>query len=125
MIECYKYLRGTYCVSGDILPRDIDSSTRGHSYKLKKPTATSSVRQNFFSTRVVNAWNSLPDAVVSAPTLNTFKNRLDRVWAAYKFSEDSEWFKTLKPMRTTVVFDPDHQEDEATSNDDSDRHKGE
>jgi len=25
-------------------------------------------------------WNSLPDYVVSSPTLNTFKARLDRFW---------------------------------------------
>jgi len=29
---------------------------------------------------VVNIWNSLPDSVVDADTLNTFKNRLDKHW---------------------------------------------
>jgi len=27
---------------------------------------------------IVNLWNSLPETVVSADTVNTFKNRLDR-----------------------------------------------
>jgi len=29
---------------------------------------------------VVNIWNSLPDSVVDADTLNTLKNRLDKHW---------------------------------------------
>ena len=29
---------------------------------------------------MVNIWNSLPDSVVDADTLNTFKNRLDKHW---------------------------------------------
>ena len=29
---------------------------------------------------VVKIWNSLPDSVVDADTLNTFKNRLDKHW---------------------------------------------
>ena len=30
--------------------------------------------------RVVNIWNSLPDSVVDADTLNTFKSRLNKHW---------------------------------------------
>ena len=53
---------------------------RGHSLKLFKPRCHKTVRQNFFSLRVVNEWNKLPQDVVDAPTINTFKNRLDRHW---------------------------------------------
>ena len=35
------------------------------------------VRRNFFSQRVVSSWNSLPDSVKGAGTVNCFKNRLD------------------------------------------------
>jgi len=31
----------------------------------------------FFTNRVVNIWNSLPDYVVHADTINCFKSRLD------------------------------------------------
>ena len=34
-------------------------------------------RYNFFSNRVAHSWNKLPDSVVSAPTVNSFKARLD------------------------------------------------
>jgi len=32
----------------------------------------------FFSNRIIPLWNSLPDNIVSSPTLNTFKARLDK-----------------------------------------------
>ncbi len=31
---------------------------------------------------VTNVWNSLPSEVVSAQSVNSFKNRLDRHWRA-------------------------------------------
>ena len=45
-------------------------------------------RQNFFSMRVVNSWNSLPELVVTAPSVNTFKGRLDAHWNDLKFVVD-------------------------------------
>ena len=33
-----------------------------------------------FLNRIIPLWNNLPDYVVSSPTLNTFKARLDRFW---------------------------------------------
>ena len=35
------------------------------------------LQKNFFSNRIVNMCNSLPDYVVMSDTSNTFKNRLD------------------------------------------------
>ena len=50
--------------------------TRGHSYyKLYKPRCTANVRVNFFASRIVNVWNSLPD-FVSFVSLCTFKRSL-------------------------------------------------
>ena len=34
----------------------------------------------FFTNTVVNIWNSLPDYVVHADTVNCFKSRLDTFW---------------------------------------------
>ena len=42
-----------------------------------KPVANTSVTVY----RVVNVWNSLPDYVVVADSLNSFKSRLDKYWA--------------------------------------------
>jgi len=40
-----------------------------------------SLCQYSFAVRVVNIWNSLPDYVISANNVNTFRNRLDKFWA--------------------------------------------
>ena len=39
------------------------------------------IRKHSFCNRAVNVWNSLPDVVVEASTVNIFKNRLDSYWA--------------------------------------------
>ena len=40
----------------------------------------SDIRKYYFTERIVNMWNSLPDAVVNSSTINQFKNRLDKRW---------------------------------------------
>ena len=81
MIEVLKYLRGTYSVrSNDLLPRAPVTALRGHDHKLLKRHCRSRVRSSFFSYRVVTSWNNLPNEVVSAPSLNSFKGRLDKYW---------------------------------------------
>ena len=47
---------------------------------------------HFFSFRVVNLWNNLPSDVVSAPSVNAFKERLDKHWKEYCFTLDPEDF---------------------------------
>ena len=39
--------------------------------------ASNALRKNSFSIRIVKIWNSLPEDIVSAPSVNAFKNRLD------------------------------------------------
>ena len=82
MIDVFKYVRGLYDTSRPHLkPAPVEQDTRGNSLKLYKDFAGSSVRKAFFSERVVADWNSLPDTVVTAPSVNAFKARLDTFWA--------------------------------------------
>ena len=46
---------------------------------IRKDRLNLDIRKHFFS-RVVNAWNELPQHVVDAPSVNSFKNRLDKHW---------------------------------------------
>ena len=39
------------------------------------------VRKYSFCIRVVNKWNSLPNEVITATSVNSFKNRFDLFWA--------------------------------------------
>ena len=59
--------------------------TRGHPLKVAKLQAFTRVRCNHFSVRVVNDWNSLPEAVVCSPSLDSFKNNLDKHWLGYAY----------------------------------------
>ena len=52
----------------------------GHCKKVTKEKAVTFVRATSFSKRVVNEWNHLPASIVEAPSLNTFKNRLNEHW---------------------------------------------
>ena len=45
----------------------------------------------FFKNRVVNGWNSLPDAVSSALSTNPFKNMLDKAQQRYYSSHSTDW----------------------------------
>ncbi|KAK6178413.1 hypothetical protein SNE40_013205 [Patella caerulea] len=84
VIEAYKYTHGLY-KTDQIFELDTDKTRRGHSYKLKKRHCKTATRSNFFSYRVVNEWNSLPEDVVSAPSLNAFKSRIDRLWSDHVY----------------------------------------
>ena len=61
------------------------AQTRGHPWKLDKPRAVSRARRRAFSIRVVDDWNSLPESIVSAESVNQFKNRLDDHWAGFQY----------------------------------------
>jgi len=79
LIEVFKILKGFSKVNYNTwFKLSVNSRTRGHSYKLVKSRSRLDIRKNFFSHRVVNAWNSLPSEVVEAECVNTFKNRYDR-----------------------------------------------
>jgi hypothetical protein len=55
-------------------------SSRINSNKIVHQHVKSNKRKCAFTLRVSRRWNKLPDTVVNALTLNTFKNRLDRYW---------------------------------------------
>ena len=57
-----------------------DSKVRGHPYKIVKNSFRLDVRKNFFSNIVVDAWNELPQYVVDADTVNSFKARLNKFY---------------------------------------------
>jgi hypothetical protein len=89
MIEVYKILTGLYDIDPNhfFTPSNAQD-TRGHSRKLQKPAAHTTRKTNSFKHRTITSWNSLPEDVVSAPSLNAFKNRLDRHWSRHPLLYD-------------------------------------
>ena len=49
-------------------------NTRGHCYKLETKRSRLDLCWNFFSQRVVTPWNKLSESVVTAESVNAFKN---------------------------------------------------
>ena len=53
---------------------------RGHQFSIYQSQVHCDIRKFNFANRVVSLWNSVPEAVVCAETVDTFKNRLDKFW---------------------------------------------
>ncbi|XP_070173493.1 uncharacterized protein [Littorina saxatilis] len=80
MIDTFKYVHGMYEADRPHFEPISSRDTRGHSLKLGKDHCRLNVRSNYFSQRVVNTWNSLPEEAVTAPSVNSFKTRIDNFW---------------------------------------------
>ena len=81
LIETYKIMHNIDKTPEETyFQRSESTQLRGHSLKLHKKPVNTKMRQMFFSQRVVNAWNVLPEEVVQASSINAFKSRLDKFW---------------------------------------------
>ena len=81
LIEALKLLKGIAKLDYSLFFKlSWESKVRGHTYKIVNNSFRLDVRINFFSNRVVDAWNELPQYVVDAETVNTFKARLDEFY---------------------------------------------
>ncbi len=69
---------------------------RGHPYKVLQGASHGRRRGLAFSVRVVKYWNKLPTYVVTAPSVNIFKNRLEKVWTEV-FPHLPHWLNTHIP----------------------------
>lgn len=79
LIEVYKMLNNKYSCNLPFFTRVTDTGRRGHSMKLEHESSRLECKRHFFSLRVIGLWNRLPEQVVSAGSVNHFKNELDRV----------------------------------------------
>ena len=71
-------MRGTDQLDSQYLfPKVGESKTRGHRFKVRGERYKSVQRGNFFTQMVVSVWNELPEAVVEAGTILSFKKHLD------------------------------------------------
>ena len=55
----------------------IQTQARGHSFKYHRGLSKKQHRYNIFFNRTANLWNSLPNHLVLAPTVNSFKAQFD------------------------------------------------
>ena len=79
LIAAFQYLKGAYRKDGDnLFSRDSSDRTRGNGFKLKQGRFRLDIRKKLFTVRVMKHWKGLVREVVEAPSLETFKARLDR-----------------------------------------------
>ena len=82
LIETYKLLTNK---------EDIDSQQffqltedpyqlRGNNRRTYKVRSRGEIRRNFFSQRVLDHWNNLPQEIIVTDSVNIFKSRLDKFW---------------------------------------------
>ena len=91
MIKVFKYVHDIWhCSDNKFLEVVSDQRTRGHQYKLFKSRWESALRGHFFTNRVINLWNELPDEVTTAESVNSFKEKLDHFWANKPWLYDYE-----------------------------------
>ena len=90
LIETYKIMHEIYdpLTTKSLFKIDKTNKLRSHCYKLIKPRVNTTLFQNFFTNRIITAWNSLPEEVVTASSLNLFKNKLDQCLQQYRFRRD-------------------------------------
>lgn len=77
LVLCYKLLHDNLDSSiKDVLHICTDTRTRGHSCKLSKTLSSIDATKFYFTNRIVNTWNDLPDSVVSSNSVACFKKHL-------------------------------------------------
>ena len=62
------------------IPFSSQTFTRGNSLKIVNRGCHYHSRKFSFCNRITSLWNSLPEDIVSAQTLNSFKNKLNKHW---------------------------------------------
>jgi len=74
----FKYLKGA-CRKDEenLFSRACCDRTRSNGFKLREGRFRLHTRKTFFTMRVVKHWNRFPRDIVEAPSLGTFKARLD------------------------------------------------
>ena len=84
MIEMFKIAHNLYdysAINDFIKFQPNTKNLRRHNFTIYKEKCNKDVRKYSFKCRVTDQWNNLPTEIVNSPTLNTFKSRLDKLWA--------------------------------------------
>ena len=88
MIEVYKIMHELY--DNESAPNllkwedvTLRSGNRGHSLKIFTQRVKINLRKNAFLLEWLKPepWNSLPNSVIQARSINSFKNKLDKFWS--------------------------------------------
>lgn len=79
LITLYKCVNGLEFIDRDNFITPAVGRTRGHSRKLARNRGKKDVKKFSFPTRTIEKWNALPEKVVCAKTIHSFKERYDQM----------------------------------------------
>jgi hypothetical protein len=108
MIEVYKIIQGHYDPEASTIIKLMNDteqrfSTRTNSRKVIYNRANTNIRKNSFSIyRIAKYWNKLPENIVNAPSINSFKNRLNKYWK----DEELYYVNYITNQRSTIQEQP-------------------
>ena len=87
MIQVFKIANNFYdpITTNSIFNFSKSTRLRGHNFKINKKQVNKSKYSNFFTNRVVNNWNKLPNHIVNAKSINVFKNSIDQYYNDIQF----------------------------------------
>ena len=91
MIELFKIIKGIYdptCVPHVYFLELLDNLIRTIEVTISNLLNITDLRKFNMIIRVTPIWNSLSNHVVSADTINTFKDRLDKFWSSSSSSSN-------------------------------------
>ena len=79
LVQCYKIVYQHSDISFDQFFNYANVGPRDHCLKLLPIPLVPriGVRKNFFSCRVINAWNGLKESEVTSPSVKTFKSAIE------------------------------------------------
>ena len=78
LIQLYKIVHGFEDIEPGKFVEFNDNCTKGHLFKIQKPSCRKKLRMNAFPVRCINMWSSLTEETVTSDTVLKFKTRLDR-----------------------------------------------
>ena len=80
MVETYKIIYNIDEIEcRDFFPLN-NTQTRGNSLQIYKRFSRTNIRKHHFSQRVVDSWNNLPEDIITARSVNSFKNKSNIYW---------------------------------------------
>ena len=80
LIQTYRIMNQIDKINPDsMFQKAVYTRTRGHEQKFAKTRPRLDVRKYFYSQRVVEPWNKLPESATQAPTLLCFKKELTKL----------------------------------------------
>lgn len=85
LIQIFKIVNGLEDIDSERFFQFNDNITRGHLFRISKPSVKKSLRLNTFPIRSIDNWNNLSEDIVLSNSVTTFKTKLDKYWCQKRF----------------------------------------